>query len=378
MWSTREELETVLARAGLGEWSPRLAAAARHAIILEPGPVEEGADAPIGASRLGGMPDLPPEIAWPWRPAFSNSFWDGLGESLRNLFRHRIAHSARAWPLNFVAQIDFAEIHSAGGLEGFPSSGRLLFFCDPELSSNVALKEEKVCSSAIFFTDSAERLERRDFPAEFSDPGHPSEVALGQRFTFRPRRVTPKLWLLPPPRGSRELLALLGYPPPPGCKSVAPWPPRVSLGQEDEAYDQFWNGLAAEHPNVFTWDGVLHQVGGVAFPYQDAVDADCVMYADDDYLNHPVVKAFHERREKEGAPMDWPDHEEAWQAWSAFEARERATHFARAESWQLVLQIPSDDEVGPWEGEGCLYVCIRKSDLAERRFDRCWTTLQCT
>jgi len=150
------------------------------------------------------------------------------------------------------------------------------------------------------------------------------------------------------------------------------------LGQEDEAYDQFWNGLAAEHPNVFTWDGVLHQVGGVAFPYQDAVDADCVMYADDDYLNHPVVKAFHERREKEGAPMDWPDHEEAWQAWSAFEARERATHFARAESWQLVLQIPSDDEVGPWEGEGCLYVCIRKSDLAERRFDRCWTTLQCT
>jgi len=27
---------------------------------------------------------------------------------------------------------------------------------------------------------------------------------------------------------------------------------------------------------------------------------------------------------------------------------------------------------------GCLYVCIRKSDLAERRFDRCLTMLQCT
>lgn len=43
---------------------------------------------------------------------------------------------------------------------------------------------------------------------------------------------------------------------------------------------------------------------------------------------------------------------------------------ARADSWQHVLQIETDSEVGPWIGEGCLYVCIRKSDLAERRFDR--------
>src|SRR5215469_10043219 len=98
MWSTRKELETVLARAGLGEWSPRLAAAARHAVVLEPGPVEEGADAPIGAIRLGGMPDLPAEIPWPWRPAMS-----------AEVFKE---HEPRPWPLSFVAQIDFAEIHS--------------------------------------------------------------------------------------------------------------------------------------------------------------------------------------------------------------------------------------------------------------------------
>ena len=73
--------------------------------------------------------------------------------------------------------------------------------------------------------------------------------------------------------------------------------------------------------------------------------------------------------------MDWPDHEEAWQAFRTFNARERATHFARADRWQLVLQIPSDDEVGPWTDD-CLYVCIRKNDLAERRFDLCWTISQ--
>src|SRR5262244_430951 len=117
MWTTRKELEATLAQAGLGEWSPRLAATARHAMILEPGPVEEGA-APIGVSRLGGTPDLPSEVPWPWRSADPD----------RTVFKD---HLARPWPMSFVAQIDFAEILSAGGLEGFPSSGRLLFFCDP-------------------------------------------------------------------------------------------------------------------------------------------------------------------------------------------------------------------------------------------------------
>jgi hypothetical protein len=58
-----------------------------------------------------------------------------MREDLRDFLRHDIAHSARAWPLSFIAQVDFAEIHSVGGLEGFPSSGRLLFFCDPIFSS---------------------------------------------------------------------------------------------------------------------------------------------------------------------------------------------------------------------------------------------------
>jgi len=362
MWTIGKELEAVLAQAGLGEWSPRLAAAARHAMILEPGPVEEGADAPIAASRLGGMPDLPSEVPWPQRPALPD----------RTVFKD---HAARPWPLSFVAQINFAEILSVGGLEGFPSSGRLLFFCDPILSSIGTSIEEQTCASIMFLTEQPDRLGRRDFPVEFSNPGCRCRP---RNFIFRPRRVTPKLWLLPPPWGSRELLALHGAPPPPDIKPVASWPPRMRWGQEEEAYEQFWKDLAEEHPNMFSAHGAIHQVGGIAFPWQDPLETDCVKFADDDYWNHPTVKAFHERIEKDGAPIDWPDYEEACQAYRAFEARERATHFARADGWQHVLQIETDAEVGPWIGEGCLYVCIRKSDLAERRFDRCWTMLQCT
>jgi hypothetical protein len=107
MWTTRKELEAVLAQAGPGEWSPRLAAAARRAMILEPGPVEESADAPIGASRLGGTPDLPAEVPWPWRPALPN----------RTVFKDYLA---RVWPLSFVAQIGFAEILSAMNITDAP------------------------------------------------------------------------------------------------------------------------------------------------------------------------------------------------------------------------------------------------------------------
>jgi hypothetical protein len=97
MWSTREELEDALRQAGLGLWAPRLAAISRCAVILEPGPVEEATEAPIGASRLGGMPDLPPEVSWPWRPALT----DG------GVFKD---HAARPWPLSFVAHVDFEEL----------------------------------------------------------------------------------------------------------------------------------------------------------------------------------------------------------------------------------------------------------------------------
>jgi uncharacterized protein YwqG len=82
---------------------------------------------------------------------------------------------------------------------------------------------------------------------------------------------------------------------------------------------------------------------------------------------------------KDGPPVQWPDFEEKWHAFSAFEARQRATHFERADRWPLVLQIDSDLQAGmQWGDLGRIYVCIRKHDLAERRFERCWTLVQCS
>jgi hypothetical protein len=43
--------------------------------------------------------------------------------------------------------------------------------------------------------------------------------------------------------------------------------------------------------------------GAIAFPWQDSLETDCVKYADDDYCNHPTVKAIHERIKKDGWTM---------------------------------------------------------------------------
>jgi Domain of unknown function (DUF1963) len=235
MWSTRDELQAALDQAGLEEWAARLAAAARHTIILETGPVEDGAEAPpLGASRLGGMPDLPCDVPWPWRPAVVDG--DGVFPE----------HAAHPWPLSFVAQIDFAEIHRAGELEGFPRVGRLLFFCDPVDYPWGETAEDQTRSHVIFTTEAQGRLVRRMPPEEFSSPRH--QLLRAKDFVFRARRLTPKLWLLPPPWCSRELHTMDGRDPPKGWRGIYPkdWSPAIY-----EAYDRFWRDLAAKHPSAF-------------------------------------------------------------------------------------------------------------------------------
>ena len=150
----------------------------------------------------------------------------------------------------------------------------------------------------MFLTDETDRLRRREFPVEFGNPSYGRPY----NFMFRPRRVTPKLWLLPPPWGSRELRALDGVPPPLDWRGIYP---RCWKRPEDKAfkaYERFWKDLAKERPNAFTSDGALHQVGGVGHPWQDPVEVDCVRYADDDYHNQPMEKAWFDLVRSRDAP----------------------------------------------------------------------------
>ena len=79
-----------------------IAATALDAVELVPRP-DQPAPGAIGASRFGGMPDLPVGVRWP----------RGNGR-----------------PLSLLLQLDLADLDGLPGMEVLPSSGTLQFFYD--------------------------------------------------------------------------------------------------------------------------------------------------------------------------------------------------------------------------------------------------------
>jgi hypothetical protein len=107
----RERLRTVaaargdvwralLSASGLGDLVDELAPRARWAVRLGTAPVES---LPVGASRLGGEPDLPGDLKWPRR---------------------------NGTPMAFVAQLDLAEVAAVLPENPLPETGHLWFFYD--------------------------------------------------------------------------------------------------------------------------------------------------------------------------------------------------------------------------------------------------------
>lgn len=102
---TPESFRTDLASAGLGSHVETIAALAKPCIQLETSPGDDAADR-VGASRLGGEPDLPPGEPWPE--------WQGM-------------------PMSFLVQIDLATVAGLPGADVLPSDGLLSFFCEGEI-----------------------------------------------------------------------------------------------------------------------------------------------------------------------------------------------------------------------------------------------------
>ncbi|HYR09050.1 MAG TPA: YwqG family protein [Longimicrobium sp.] len=99
---TPESFRTDLASAGLGRHVETIAALAKPCIQLETVPGDDTAGR-VGATRLGGEPDLPPGEPWPE--------WQGT-------------------PMSFLVQIDLATVAGLPGADVLPSDGLLSFFCE--------------------------------------------------------------------------------------------------------------------------------------------------------------------------------------------------------------------------------------------------------
>ena len=95
----------LLVDVGLGHISDKLITMAKPCLRMETLLVEHDTEISIGASKMGGHPDLPGQISWPR--------WNDI-------------------PLSFLCQICLREASYYKFCQDFPKSGWLYFFYDPE------------------------------------------------------------------------------------------------------------------------------------------------------------------------------------------------------------------------------------------------------
>jgi len=167
-----EQLTKVLQARGYAHRTSALKAISRPCVRIEARRAKESR-IPIGASKLGGRPDVPPTFTWP-----------GL-------------RSRR--PLSFIAQIDLRELAGEYEPPRLPTSGKLLFFCDP-LSGGA---RGRLKSWVIHLPNRGSRLRRLPGPEDAA--GTPSTDILEPcKVTFRRALSFPPLPPFPCSEGEAE------------------------------------------------------------------------------------------------------------------------------------------------------------------------------
>lgn len=154
-----DNLRLRIDKAGLGQHAEALLSVASPAIRLSPRRMED--DGPLGVSRLGGLPDLPPGIAWPM---------------VDNIL------------LEFVGQFRLAELVSHNVESRLPTTGMLYFFFDGMLTGYDRGEAKDRCA-VLYYDGPIEALERRELPAHnhaFFDIFYPCALECETAWTLPP------------------------------------------------------------------------------------------------------------------------------------------------------------------------------------------------
>ena len=117
---TRESLEAAIRAIVAPPHSDAIVAAIEPCIAFRARPCDE-TDLQLGASRMGGMPDVPVDFEWPW--------WNPPNDGIEG---KPAVRSVDPRPLHFIAQIRLADLSVYEEAHDLPSSGWLLFFYDGE------------------------------------------------------------------------------------------------------------------------------------------------------------------------------------------------------------------------------------------------------
>jgi uncharacterized protein (TIGR02996 family) len=136
-----------LAAGGAPELKRRLLKVARPALRMREG----GWTVPVGASRVGGLPDLPPGFPWP------------LGKDCRAIYNDETEGVDRL--AGFLAQVNCAEVAGTQAGRDLPDRGLLSFFCFQDIEHD---NPDVIGAGAFYFPDPA-GLVRTDPPGELTE-----------------------------------------------------------------------------------------------------------------------------------------------------------------------------------------------------------------
>lgn len=130
----------------------------------------DDAQLPIGASKLGGAPDLPPEVAWP--------AWKNVS-------------------MSFVGQLQLADVRPFDAERRLPATGLLLFFYDAQQHTYGADPADRGGWQVRLIAGSQPQLQRATPPADLPAAGRfrPCALTFSRLATLpqRPEVLLPQL-----------------------------------------------------------------------------------------------------------------------------------------------------------------------------------------
>jgi len=220
-------------------------------------------------------------------------------------------------PLAFLAQIAMSDATAVGGTDlGLPKWGLLSFFYDAESQPWGFDPGDAVGFKLMWLGDRI--LQRREPPE-----------ALAQRFNPVPLAAQ-----------ARECV--------PPIETFAVAQILTSAANAKSVRGQLIDLLAVEGKDDFSNAG--HALGGWPCPIQGEMETECQLVANGVFCGGP----------------------------EGFSSERAARLRPGAADWRLILQLDTDKRAGwMWGDGGKIYVWMREQDVRARRFDRCWTILQC-
>jgi hypothetical protein len=364
-FATTAEMVNALRAAGVNATDAQaLAARAKPYSQIECARADDEAEIALGATKIGGAPDLPAGMPWPWRSPYPDhqqrledlrhaidrmnqrvetesfssetideikkalppgAFNEQIEEFVASLkksyesmhfpfedFANDLRRTSVAAPLAFIAQIDLAAVWSAGPADpDIPRDGRLLFFYDTASRPEGNRPADVTGARLIYDLTSAAALKRAVPPAEL--------MQIKRDGTFPAQRCVMRAAISPPSHGSLA------------------WEACAMKGKSKAAAEKWWwDHTDGSHDHRF--GGHPIQIQGYDMQLQCALVSKGLSYG----------------------------------------SRTAEVFKSAARNWLLLMQIASDKSARMmWGDMGNLYVWIHRDALRARRFEEARVISQC-